>query len=270
MILLLKPTHDIIYKRLSMEKNKIQYYDSYEDDFVESKNQNYPLPNNYKWINHNFFYKVIANILYMVFIVISFIYCKLILRVSFRNKKVLKNYANYFLYANHTQAIGDAFIPYILSFPKKPYTIVSTANLGIPIIGKLLPFLGALPIPDNIHQKKEFLDAVNILCQKHPIIIYPEAHLWPWCTFIRDYSTSSFTFPIDNNIPTFVMTTTYQKRKFFKKPVLINYIDGPFYPNSNLSRKDKKVDLRNKVYECMQERSKNSNYDYIKYQKRNN
>lgn len=35
----------------------IRYYNTYEDDFVESKNQNYKLKDNYKWIKNNIFIK---------------------------------------------------------------------------------------------------------------------------------------------------------------------------------------------------------------------
>ena len=243
----------------------IKYYNTYEDDFVQSKNQNYKLRKNYKWIKNNILYKIISFLIYIPFLIYSFIYTKLILKITFKNKKILKNYKNYFLYANHTQEMGDAFNPAIGLFPNKPYIIVSSSNLGIPIIGKLLPMLGALPIPNEIHQMKKFIECVNTRSKTNPIIIYPEAHVWPYCTFIRDFKETSFEFPVINNIPTFTMTTTYQKGK--KKPKITIYFDGPFFPDELETKKQKIKNLKTKIYNNMVKNSKNSTYNYIIYKK---
>ena len=64
------------------------------------------------------------------------------------------------------------------------------------------------------------------------------------------------------------MTNTYQaygKRK--DKVKIITYIDGPFFADEKLGRKDKQKELRNKVYECMVKRSRESNIEYIEYVK---
>ena len=130
---------------------KIYYYDDFDSDVVKSKNQEYVLKENYKWIHKNVFYKIWAYILYVIFFIFSFIYAKLILRVSIKNRKVLKDKNSYYLYINHTQEMGDAFVPPIITRYKRPYYIVNKANLGIPVLGKLLPALGAIVIPDGIH-----------------------------------------------------------------------------------------------------------------------
>ena len=46
------------------------------------------------------------------------------------------------------------------------------------------------------------------------------------------------------------------------------YIDGPFFPNMELNLKQRKEELRNQVFEKMNERSKNSNIEHIKYIKK--
>ena len=55
---------------------KINYYKTFEDDFVQSENQDYVLPDNYKWIHNNIFYRIISNILYVVAYIFGFLYCK--------------------------------------------------------------------------------------------------------------------------------------------------------------------------------------------------
>ena len=46
---------------------------------------------------------------------------------------------------------------------------------------------------------------------------------------------------------------------------MVSYIDGPFYPDINLSKKEAQKKIRNIVYEKMLERAKNSNVEVVKY-----
>ena len=249
-------------------KNRIYYYKSYDDDIVETKNQDYKLKENYKWINNNILHRIGSAIIYFIAYVCGAIYCKFGLHVKVKNRKVLRKYRKqgYFIYGNHTQPVGDVFIPAFVANDKRIYVVVSPANYGIPVIGPLLPMLGALPISDSIKDIKKLKEAIaKRIEQKKCIIIYPEAHVWPYYTKIRPFKKSSFKFPIQCNAPVFAMTTTYYKRKFGKKPGIVVYIDGPFIPNSSLTKKENEEKIYNEIYQSMINRSKNSTYEYIKY-----
>lgn len=249
--------------------DKIRYYNSEKDDFVILKHQDYVLKDNYKWVHTNIFYKFFSYILYYIVLIFSFFFTKLVLHVSIKNKKCLKNEKSYFIYGNHTHPLGDVLNPLLVNFPKRPFYIANASNLGLPIIGKLLPMLGAIPIPNQIHKMKLFLNSINYYIDNNKVIaIYPEAHVWPYNTFIREFPSTSFRFPVEQNVASFSMTTTYQKRKYFKKPKITIFIDGPFYPNKNLSKKEQIKDLRNSIFKSMVLNSNHSNYDYIKYIKK--
>lgn len=247
---------------------KINYYKTYNDDFVTSKDQNYKLPNDYKWIHSNIIYKIFSEILYFIAYILSFFYCKFFLHIKIKNTKILKKYKKkgYFLYGNHTQPVGDVFIPAHVCKRKRIYVIASSSNLKVPVIGALLPMLGILPIPSYKRKIKDLLKAVKQrIKEKKCVVIYPEAHVWPYYTKIRPFSSTSFKFPVESNSLSFCMTTTYQKRKFRKKPGITIYIDGPFVVEKNLSKKEKQEKLCNEIYNCMKERSKESTYEYIEY-----
>lgn len=251
-------------------KEKIYYYKNYNEDIIKSSNQNYELPKDYIWINNSIIYKMKSKIIYFIAKIFGYFYCKFGLKVKFVNNKILKDYKKqgYFVYGNHTQILGDVFIPSQISKTKRIYTIVSPANLGVKVIGKILPELGALPIPKAITEMKKFTDAIKYRIKENKaVIIYPEAHVWPYYTKIREFENTSFKFPVECNVPAFCMTTTYYKRKFSKKPGIKVYIDGPFFSNEQLNKKQRQEELRNKIYNCMLERSKNSNYEYVKYVK---
>ncbi len=253
------------------EKNKkIIYYKTYNDDVITNQNQNYKLKSNYKWIHNNILYSLLSNFLYAFAYLVSCIYFKLIANVKVENKKLLTKYKKqgYFLYGNHTRPIGDVFLPAYVNKGKRIYTIVSPANLGIKVIGRVLPMLGAIPTADNIKDTKKMWEAVNTrIKEKKCIVIYPEAHLWPYYTKIRPFQTTAFNFPVYNNVPSFAMTTTYYKRKLRKKPGIKIYIDGPFMPDNNIPKKEREEKLCKEIYECMENRCKNNTYEYIEYKR---
>ena len=250
---------------------QINYYQTYQDDFVQSKNQNYKLPEDYKWIHKNPIYKIFSEILYRIAYIISLVYCRFFLHIKIKNAKILKKYKKegYFIYGNHTQPIGDVFTPAHICKGKRIYVIANSNNLKVKIIGGLLPILGILPIPDTAKQMKDFMKAVKQRAvERNCIVIYPEAHVWPYYTKIRPFPTTSFKFPIEANTKSFALTITYQKRKWGKKPKIIVYVDGPFKIDEKLSKKENQEKLCNEIYECMKKRSKESTYEYIEYRRK--
>lgn len=252
-----------------MKQVSVRYYKTYSDEYVESSNQDYKLPVNYIWVHKNIVYRLFSFIIYGFACVFGCI-SRLILHISVKNRRILYSCRStgYFLYGNHTQPVGDVFVPSQIVFPKRMYAIAGTANLGIPVIGKLLPLMGALPVPETLQGLKKFISAVNYRINENKcVVIYPEAHVWPFCSFLRPFPITSFRFPVITKKPSFCMTTTYQKRKVGKKPKITVYIDGPFWPDASLKQKEQQKKLCSQIYDCMVKRSRNSTYEYIQYKK---
>lgn len=247
---------------------KVRYYSSFCDDFEQTGNQNYKLPDNYKWVKKDIISKALSGLIYGMAVIFGGAYCRLFLHMKVKGRKKVKGIkGDFFIYGNHTQPVGDVFIPAMCVLPKRIYTVVSTANYGIPIIGKLLPYLGALPISDSLEGIKELNKAIEQrLEKKHPIVIYPEAHVWEYYTDIRPFPDTSFKFPVKFNKPCFALTVTYKRSRHFKRPIMEVFIDGPFYPQGNTA-KEMAVNLHKQVFEIMKERCKNSDVEYIRYEK---
>lgn len=247
---------------------KIRYYNSYTDDFEQSANEDFALPDNYKWVRTDFLSRLLSAIIYSLAVIFSTVYCRCFLHMRVKGRKNLKGVkGGFFIYGNHTQPVGDVFIPALCVFPKRIYTVVSTANYGIRVIGKILVFLGALPTTDSLRGIKELNRAIEYRIEHgHPIVIYPEAHVWEYYTDIRPFPDTSFKFPVKLNRPAFAMTVTYKKSRLFKKPIMEVFLDGPFYPSGDKA-KERAVSLHHQVFTAMKQRSKNSNYEYIEYKK---
>lgn len=247
-----------------MKRQKIRYYTAYTDDFVETRQQDCKVPADYPWSPNPF----LSALVYGLAVVFSSVYLRLFLHVRYKNGKILRKglKTGAFLYCNHTQPLGDVFLPALPVLPGRIYTVVSPANLGIPVIGKILPYLGALPIPDSISGLKQFTAAMEQrLNRKRCITIFPEAHVWEYYTGIRPFSESAFKYPVKFRKPVYCMTVTYQKRRFGKRPAAVVYVDGPFTADEKASPKQQALQLRDQVYNCMCSRSLNSNCDYIQY-----
>jgi 1-acyl-sn-glycerol-3-phosphate acyltransferase len=209
-----------------------------------------------------FWYKVIARPL-------AWLYLKIRYHHKIVGKELLKKVGQngYYLYANHTSTDADPFIPSMVAFPKDVYVIVHPNNVSMPVIGKVTPYLGAIPLPDDKEAMKNFMDTLQKISKKEKqvVMIYPEAHIWPYYTGIRPFKDSSFRYPLQYDKPVYCFTNTYQKRKIGKTPQIVTYVDGPFFAPEEMSHKEKRAYLRNQVYEAMCERSKENNVEIIRY-----
>ena len=256
-----------------MKKEKVIYYnDELNDEFSGVKEKDFKLNDDYQYIHKNVLWKIGEFFFYRVIMTpVAFFYLKFKFHFKVINKKVLKGFKKHgiFLYGNHTNVPADAYIPNMVVFPQKCYVIVNSQNVAIKGTRTFMSMVGALPIPDSFKGMRSFIEAVEKRSvQGNAICVYPEAHIWPYYTKIRPFKSASFRYPIQFGDPSFAFTTTYQKRKHSKKPKIVVYVDGPFYGDLNLSEKERKEDLRNRIYNAMVERSKNSNIEVVKYVKK--
>ena len=256
-----------------MDKRKVIYYDDeLNDEFslaqIEAKRIDssyvYCHDSRFKRFTHFFWYRMVATPL-------AFLYLKFKFSHRIVGKEKIKEYkkCGYFLFGNHTQDIGDALIPNMINVKKDKYMIVHPNNVSIPYVGRVTPSLGALPLPDDRAAYKNFIMAVERRYREGAgIVIYPEAHIWPYYTGIRNFKDDSFYYPVKLSSPVFSFTNTYQKKKFFPGVRITTYIDGPFFPDGDVSASEARKKLRDSVYCAMLERSKKSTFEKIKYIKR--
>ncbi len=254
-----------------MEPKIIYYSDILNDEFSETEIKPKKIDENYKYIRrgpfrfltHIFWYRMVACVLAPWYLKIKF-------RHKVINKKILKPYKkdSYFMYVNHTQDFADALIPTMLIGYKDSYVIVHANNVSMPYLGRVTPSMGAIPLPDDIKASKNFIKCIDYRVKQNKVImIYPEAHIWPYCTFIRPFKDLSFRYPVEYNKPVFCFVNVYKKRKN-NKVKIETIVKGPFFPDNTLSNKDARIKLRNEVYECMNELSKQNEVEVIKYVER--
>lgn len=257
-----------------MENKKVIYFnDELNEEFSTAKITPRVIDENYKYIHKNPFWNICSFLMQnFISMPIKFLYAKIKFKIKYVGKEKLKKYKKegYFIYGNHTQPFADTFIPSLANYPKRNYFIVNPENVSMKFLQTIVEMLGAIPIPSNKKAMKNFLEVIEKRIQNgRSITIYPEAHIWPYYTKIRPFKDVSFKYPVELEKPVFCLTNTYVKdEKREDKVRIISYIDGPFFVDKTLTKKERQKDLRNRVYECMVERSKNSNVEYIKYIKK--
>lgn len=243
----------------------VYYSDPLNDDFAPKRNRP-KIDKNYRYTPEGLPWRICAFIVYRIIMTpIAFLYCRLRFGMKIeRNGKPDKT-RGCMLYCNHTMLIGDAFAPSYAMFPKKVYVIVAPENLAAKSTAWFLKMSGALPLPDGLAALKNFNAAIEKrLSENSAVAVYPEAHVWPFYTGIRPYPSASFKFAVQNNVPAYASTATYKKRKLFGTKVTL-YIDGPFYPDMNLPKKQAEQKLRDDIYAVMCRRAENSTYKAINY-----
>jgi 1-acyl-sn-glycerol-3-phosphate acyltransferase len=251
-----------------MVEKRIEYH-SLQQDLVQTCNPAYQLPEEYCWIHSSPVYSAGSFVLYRLFYGFAFFYLHLRHHLRIENRQVFKQVKDqgFFLYINHTQAIADPFLASQILKKRRGYIICRKDNLAIPILGRLLPSLGALPIPDNRNQMSSFRKAISArIKQKQAVVIFPEGHVWNYANFLRPFSLSSFGFPIENNAPSFCASVTYDapKRKG-ARPGMRVFVDGPFYPDSTLSKPAARKKLQEQIEKAMRCRIEGRSYEYIHY-----
>ncbi len=269
---------EIFQKDIPKEK-RVFYYASEEDDPIKTDEQEQKievgLPEGYEFIPKNPFVRMYSSILYHGFKLFGQYYERGYWKAKIYGREKLKKARGkgYLIYANHTNPFHDVFGPAIAA-NRRIFTIISPVNLLVPGIGKILPLIGGMPLGKTKEEKAAFHTAIDKrLKQKNVVVIYPEAHVWPFYTGIKKFPAGdrSFVYATRNNLPIFTMTTTYHKRKNKKRgdlPRMDIYIDGPFWPDASKTEDENRAKLAKEAYDSLVKNSKHSTYDYIKYIKK--
>lgn len=256
-------------------KRVVYYDDDLSDDFAGTNINKCTVDETFPYVHKSIFWRIGAFIAYyLIAFPLVWFFEKVILRMRFVNKKAVKKCKDtpYFLYGNHT-GWWDAFTPNLISVPRRNRILVSADTVSIKGLRSIVQMLGAIPLPTSLRGMKRFSQAVDFYHQSCNITIYPEAHIWPYYTWVRPFSDASFTYPVKHKCPVFAFFTAYTKPKgflsLFRKANMTVYVSDPIYPDEGLSDREARANLRDKVYAFMLEKSKYSDYEAIKYVNKN-
>lgn len=250
----------------------VYYTDQQTDEFSAPVIQAKTIGEDYAYIRQGCWWRVKRFAAYrLIAMPAAWLYCKVTLHSTFRNRAVLRQVkgTGCFVYGNHTQQVADAFLPNLALCPRRVYMIVHPDNVSMPVLGRITPYLGALPLPSNLKAMRNFKEAIRIrIAEGSFVMVYPEAHIWPYYTGIRDFPATSMKYPVELGVPSLVLTNVYKKRPFGRRPRTVTYLDGPFYPDDTLPPRQQVQDLRDRIHGVMVLRGRQSDCEYIRYVKK--
>lgn len=256
-------------------KQVIYYQDPLNDDFAVNPTKSYKIDDSFKYIHRNPFFKFFSFILYhIVAKPIFYLILKIKYHVKIKNKKAIRQlkHTGYFVYTNHSQNIIDAFINHTMLFHRMGHIIANNDVYSLKGLNTIVNMLGTLPIPNTMIQSKNLYDAVKYnVDKKHVVVIFPEAHVWPYYNDVRLFPEISFIFPVTLNKPIVVTTVTYRRRKIFKNahPYITLHVSKPIFPKLGVPVKENQAYLRDMAYCIMKSTiNKAGSYEYIHYEQK--
>ncbi len=249
---------------------EIHWTDEKNQDFNEIGLKRKGIPEGYKYKKTNPFYWLFSHAMYYglaKWIIGLFCFFH---GIRTKNKKVFKKLKGKgaFIYANHV-AISDCF-KFPIFFWKRVDVIGYSDALSIPVGGFFAVLFGLIPLPlkedrDNFHK---MTDAINYYVKEkdHYVLIFPEAHIWPYYTEIRNWPNNSLIYPALMNVPVVPAVTVWIKKPLRKKPRQLTVFGEPIYPkegesitfNKDYLHKECIAQMRSIAHQYKQ-------YEYIKY-----
>lgn len=125
--------------------------------------------------------------------------------------------------------------------------------------GFMVRHVGGIPIPEgDMKGMMAYFSAIEDLLNSGGWLhIYPEGSMWEYYAPIRPFKVGAAFFACQYDKPIIPFGISYRKpgwirRKIFKQIALLNLnIGEPLYPNKNLSKKEREIDLTKRAHEAV-------------------
>lgn len=125
--------------------------------------------------------------------------------------------------------------------------------------GNLVRLVGGIPIPEKgIRAKSAFIKSVdNLLKNGGWLHVFPEGSMWEYYAPIRPFKTGAANFAVRSNKPIMPLGFSYRepgwiRKHIFKQIACLNInIGEPVYPNNELPKKDRILDLTKRSHEAV-------------------
>ena len=257
-----------------VKKTKVAYYkDELRDDFNELGLSRPPVPEGYKYkrtnpINNFFsgiFYHGIAKPFIGLFCVFH--------GIRFKGKRNLRllNGKGAYIYSNHI-SISDVFKfqAECFFFGRRVNILGYSDSLSMPIVRNMERALGYIPLPlkGDLKNAIALADAMDwyVNEKRQYVLIYPEAHIWPYYTKVRPFREGSFAYPAKSNAAVVPTVTVWRKPLIGKIPRQTVYILEPIFPQEGKTQQENKEYLHKHCLKAMQDFANSvQQYEYIKY-----
>ncbi|MGN0771247.1 MAG: glycosyltransferase [Christensenellales bacterium] len=205
---------------------------------------------------------------YLVGIPVFYLFCSIYLGLRIKGRKNLKKAKGKGVVSisNHVHLL-DCAMNALALWPRRIQFTVLYESFNMPVAGKMLKFLGAVPTPQNVAEARVFKHEINTLLKDDKTVhIYAEAHLVNYYAGIREFNKGAFKIACDSQVPIIPIVISWRKRRglyklcFTSKPCATITVGEPIYPNLQLFSKEMYKDIEERTTKAMKDLYDNSNY----------
>lgn len=213
----------------------------------------------YAYFNRSLFYRFFSRVLVLlVKVFVLGFYGRLLNGFRVKGMKHYKaaRKQGLIVVANHIHPM-DAFYIGSKFFPDRFYVTMLKTNLGLPFFGKLMRYLGGIPIPDSKEGIRTFsTQLAQSLARHEKILVYPEAALRPYNDHIRAFQKGAFKFAYQGNANILPMVFTFHRPKglyrlYKRKPIIQLNILPLYYLPQDLPKVDALAKINEDIYQIM-------------------
>lgn len=205
---------------------------------------------------------------YLIGIPVFYLFCTFYLGLRIKGKKNLKKAKGKGVVSvsNHVHLLDCAMNALVL-WPRRVQFTVLHESFNMPVAGKMLKFLGAVPTPQNVAEARVFKHEINTLLKDGKTVhVYAEAHLINYYAGIRELNKGAFKIACDSQVPIIPIVISWRKRRglyklcFTSKPCATITVGEPIYPNLQLFSKEMYKDMEDRTVKAMKNLYDNSNH----------
>lgn len=200
-----------------MEKRKLDKDDKAFKTRFEPKEVK--LKKDYVYYNRNPFFMAVGIVLIVITKFCFFISSLVGTGYRIKNRSIYKKHykEGIVMTSNHTLQF-DGFLQGSFNFPKRTYVTMLKSNLGFGLASKYMRFVGAVPIPTEIGQMKNFFrQSKKTIDNGHIILFFPEANINPYCDHIRTFQPGVIQLAYQAGKDIMPLITTFRHAKGWYK-----------------------------------------------------
>lgn len=215
---------------------------------------------NYNYIEEGKIFNFFSDLLYyLIAIPILSIVNKIVYDLKIEGRENIKNLeCGAISVSNHVLFLDCSMVGLALKNKRIYYTSLES-TYKMPFVRKLIRFLRAIPIPEGIKNKENFIRAINKALKQGRIIhLYPEAALWPYYSKIRKFKNGAFKLAVENEVPIIPIVITFRNpsgiRRILKKKqdVTLKILKPIKNINKDKTTKQNIEELKNQVHKVME------------------
>lgn len=252
-------------------KNKVKEYpEQYATTVAVMKTtRDFHCDENYRFLPSGFFEKTTHHILNFLAVLVFTVHFHLHdhVRIEGReNYKKMKKQGAVVIH-NHCHLFDTVMISSLITRFDDMTLVTLEENFQIPVAGRIIRYLGCVPIPKSYRANKKFMKLIDELLQDDKkVSIVPEGYMWPYYPGLRPFYPGAFRFAVKNQKPALPVVIVFRKKKEGSDTVYpILKILEPIYPSEDLPLKEAEEDLGIRVYDAMKKELENFYPEGMKY-----